>query len=139
MASKNESEILESKVAKALYKPVSYKINLHKISDTLWRLSYSEKFTIKNPNERQKMLHNTITLTKMLIKKADISVKGQTITMVIEDSFEKIANIIVGEFIGISTIGNLCIRDLILLAGANLIGEKALSEAGLIKERKIKK
>ena len=125
------SEISKSIFMKGLVHPIKIKIEAEKQNDGLWELKYEEWFSL----EDKALLEEALATTKRAGEKAakllggEISSEGNKLSFTFKGTIDQIANGLITEMLTLSSLGNITLRDMIVLAGLAIPELKKLEVA----------
>jgi len=115
----------KSTIFEKIILPSKYKIEIEKSSD-MWELKYEEYYDV----EDQKMLKEALNETKKFFELANfpalIEESHNKFSFTARANFDTIACILAGEFMFVSKIGDVKLRDLLALVGLLGINRKNL-------------
>lgn len=115
---------------KGIFTPIKLSVSAEKLDDDLWKIQYEETIDIKD----KKLLEEVTKTTKQLAESlpsfgAEVSIKGNKVSYTVKGSLSQLASMVVTEFLSMSSLGDMTLRDMILLAGIGTEKLKAFESA----------
>jgi len=115
---------------RGIFSPIKLSISAKKLDDDLWEIHYEEILDIKD----KKLLEEITKTTKQAIESlpslgAKVSVEGNKIAYTIKGSLSQMASMVVSEFLSMSSLGDMTLRDMIILTGMGTETLKKIASA----------
>ena len=114
-----------------IFSPSKFSLSARKIDKDLWEIHYEETLDIQDKKMFAEVLATTKQAMDPIVKQIggkEIMIDGNNISYTVTGNIEMIAGILMGELMTISSIGNLTLRDMMLLAGMGLPVMKKLQQ-----------
>ena len=123
------SDVVEFLGGKKIIVPVRWSIEITKVGDK-YRMKYVEEHRKPEGMDREVFI-TSAKVTALIVRElvghdVDLHIEGDTVKvgLEIEDSLERIASMIVGEFVTTSKIGDVTLRDLLAILSLTHLANK---------------
>jgi len=114
-----QSEIKSSKIfTKGLIAPIRLRFDIKKIDEITWEIQHSEWFSLDN----EELMRSALTLTSQAATALGFQIKRRKNRLTIKHrgSLNSCIDGLTTEMLSLSTIGDVSLRDLIILAGIGM-------------------